>query len=63
MEFIDKMYEKMKNYIYNTSEEELKEHYDWYEVDNKEDLLNEMFESYINSYNDDVLEEKINKLK
>lgn len=54
---IDLCYELMKQYIYNASEEELKEHYNWYKVKegDKEDLLNIMFESYANSYDNEEL--------
>ena len=54
---IDLCYELMKQYIYNASEEELKEHYNWYKVKegDREDLLNIMFESYANSYDNEEL--------
>jgi hypothetical protein len=58
-------YEKMKKYIFElASEEELKEHYDWYKVaiGDKEDLLNTMFESYANSYDDKELLERCKDL-
>ena len=54
---IDLCYELMKQYIYNATEEELKEHYNWYKVKegDREDLLNIMFESYANSYDNEEL--------
>lgn len=62
--FIDEQYEKMKQYIYNTSDEELKQHYDWYKVDfgDKVELLDSMFESYCSSYDNERLEKEIDKL-
>ena len=60
-----KQYDKMKDYIMNiATEEELKEHFNWYKVnnENKIDLLNTMFESYCNNYNNKELEERINDL-
>lgn len=63
--FIEKQYQTMKDYIYNASEEELEEHYNWYNVvkGDKEDLLNIMFESYCNSYDNKELEKRIADLK
>lgn len=63
--FIEKQYQTMKDYIYNASEEELEEHYNWYNVvkGDKEDLLNVMFESYRNSYDNKELEKRIADLK
>ena len=63
-EKIEKAYNLMKKYISQSDEKELEEHYNWYNVDNgdKEDLLNVMFESYCNSYDDDELEKRINDL-
>ena len=60
----DKCYDMMKAYIYNATEEELKEHYDWYKVaiGDKEDLLNTMFESYANNYDDKELLERCKDL-
>lgn len=62
--FIDEQYEKMKSYIYNTNDEELKQHYDWYKVEygDKVELVDSMFESYCNSYDDEQLEKAINRL-
>lgn len=63
--FIDKQYEKMKKYIMEiATEEELKKHFKWYEVENenRDDLLNTMFESYCNTYDNKELEERINDL-
>lgn len=61
-DFIDKQYEKMKKYIYNTSDEELEKHYQWYQEFDREHLLNSMFESYCCTYNDEELEKAIDKL-
>lgn len=62
--FIDKQYNKMKEWIYKATDEELEEHYKWYNVEkgDRTDLLNIMFESYCNSYDDKELEERINDL-
>ena len=61
---MDEFYEIMKNYIYNADEKELKEHYNWYNVKigDKEDLLNIMFESYCDTYNNEELEERFKDL-
>ena len=58
------LYEKMKKWILSESEEELKEHYKWYNVKEGDitDLLNTMFESYCNTYDDEELEKRINDL-
>ena len=62
--FIDKQYEKMKKWIFSTENYNLTEHYSWYEVEegDKEDLLNTMFESYCDTYDNEELEERINDL-
>lgn len=63
--FIEEQYDKMKKYILEiASEEELKEHYEWYKIENENriDLLNTMFESYCNNYDNEELEERINDL-
>ena len=63
--FIDKQYEKMKKYIMEIATgEELKGHFKWYGVENenRDDLLNTMFESYCNTYDNKELEERINDL-
>lgn len=61
---LDKLFEKMKTYIYSASDEELEQHFEWYNVDrnDKEDLLYTMWESYVNSYEDKELEERIEDL-
>ena len=61
----DKLYDKMKKWIYNTTEKELEKHYDWYNVikGDKEDLLNTMYESYCDTYiENEKLEKAINVL-
>jgi hypothetical protein len=62
--FLNEQYEKMKEYIYNTSDEELKRHNVWYKVDygDKVELVDTMFESYCNTYDDKELEKRINDL-
>lgn len=62
---INYLYKKMKKYIYKSSNEELKEHYDWYEVKNRNklELLEVMFESYYETYNINKLKEEILKLE
>lgn len=62
---INYLYKKMKKYIYKSSDEELKKHYDWYEVENgnKSELLEVMFESYYETYNIYKLKEEILKLE
>lgn len=62
---VDESYEIMKKYIMAASEEELKRHFEWYKVENenRDDLLNTMFESYANTYpNDEKLLEKCKEL-
>ena len=63
MEGKRKMLEKaLYFYVEHCWEEELKEHYNWYKVDNIEDLVDIMFESYLDSYNGKELEYRINDL-
>ena len=63
-EFYDKQYEKFEKWIYNASDKELEEHYNWYNVEkgDKEDLINTMFESYCDTYSGKELEERCNML-
>lgn len=50
-------------FVDNASKQELKEQFEWYNVDNKEDLVDTMFESYLDSYNEEEeLIERINYL-
>lgn len=58
---INCLYKKMKKYIYKSNDEELKRHYDWYEVENgnKSELLEVMFESYYETYNIDKLKQEL----
>lgn len=59
-----KYYWKMYDYIFkNASEEELKEHYNWYKTSDKTDLLNTMFESYCDNYDIFELEQRIKDLE
>ena len=62
--FYDKQYEKMKKWIYSATEEELEEHYDWYNVEkeDKEDLLNTMYESYCDTFDKEDLEKRCDML-
>ena len=63
-EFYNKQYEKMKKWIYNASEEELEEHYKWYDVPtgDRKNLLNTMFDSYAETYDKNELETRCNWL-
>lgn len=51
-------------YIENTSEEDLKQQFEWYKVENYnvEDLVDIMFESYLDNYSESELIERINDL-
>lgn len=50
-------------YVENASKQELKEQFEWYNVNDKEDLVDTMFESYLDSYNEEEeLIERINYL-
>lgn len=62
---INYLYKKMGKYIYKSSDEELKRHYDWYQVKNgdKSELLEVMFESYYETYNIVKLKKEILKLE
>lgn len=63
--FYEEQYNKMKKWILEIAdEEELKEHFKWYKIENENriDLLNTMFESYCNNYDDEELKERINDL-
>jgi len=57
-------YWKMYDYVFkDASEEEIKEHYNWYKVSDKTDLLNTMFESYCDNYDIFELDERIKDLE
>lgn len=63
--FYEEQYNKMKKWILEIAdEEELKEHFKWYKIENENriDLLNTMFESYCNNYDNEELQERINDL-
>lgn len=62
---INYLYKKMKKYIYKSSDKELKRHYEWYKVKNKDkkELLEVMFESYYETYNINELKQQILKLE
>ena len=64
MDIYDRLYEALKYYVYNASPEELKEHYEWYnvEIGDEEDLINTMYESYYDSFDELELEERIKYL-
>lgn len=50
-------------FVENASKQELKEQYNWYNVNSKEELVDIMFESYLDSYNEEEeLIERINDL-
>lgn len=62
-ETIRKMLERaLYFYVEHCWEEELKEHYNWYKVNNIEDLVDIMFESYLDNYEGKELEYRINDL-
>lgn len=57
-------YWKMYDYIMkNATDEEIKEHYKWYKVNNTTDLLNTMFESYCDNYDIFELEQRVKDLE
>lgn len=62
--FYNKQYDKMATWINKASNEELKEHYEWYKVceGDKEDLLNTMYESYCDTFTREELEERCDNL-
>lgn len=49
-------------FVENASKQELREQYDWYNVNNKEDLVDIMFESYLGNYTEEELIKRINDL-
>lgn len=49
-------------FVENASKQELKEQFEWYNVNSKEELVDIMFESYLDSYNEEELIERINDL-
>lgn len=57
----DILYNKIKDYVYNTDDVGLDEDYTWYnvQVGDKEDLINIMYESYLNNYNENELKDII----
>lgn len=57
----DILYSKIKDYVYNTDDVGLDEDYTWYnvQVGDKEDLINIMYESYLNNYNENELKDII----
>ena len=63
-EFLDYCYHLLYNYILKTSDKDLKELYDWYDVEYgaETSLCNIMFESLCNNYDKDKLEEEIKKI-
>ena len=63
-QFIDYCYHLLSKYITDTDDEKLKELYNWYKVEyeDKTDLCNTMWESYVNSYDNKRLEEEIKKI-
>jgi hypothetical protein len=62
--FYDKCYNLLYNYTLKTSDKDLKELYDWYDVEYgaETSLCNIMFESLCNNYDKDKLEEEIKKI-
>ena len=49
-------------FVENASKEELKEQFKWYKVNSKEELVDVMFESYLDNYSESELIERINDL-
>ena len=49
-------------FVENASKQELQEQFEWYKVNSKEELIDTMFESYLENYSDSELIEKINDL-
>ena len=49
-------------YVENASKQELKEQFEWYNANSKEELIDIMFESYLDNYADKELIERINDL-
>ena len=49
-------------FVQNASKQELKEQFEWYNVNSKEELVDIMFESYLDNYSDKELIERINDL-
>lgn len=49
-------------FVDNASKQELKEQFEWYNVNSKEELVDIMFESYLGNYTDSELVERINDL-
>lgn len=49
-------------FVENASKQELKEQFEWYNVNSKEELIDTMFESYLDNYADKELIERINDL-
>lgn len=62
--FYDNCYNLLYNYTLKTSDKDLKELYDWYDVEYgaETSLCNIMFESLCNNYDKDKLEEEIKKI-
>lgn len=63
-QFIDYCYHLLSAYIIKTDDKDLKELYDWYDVEYgaETSLCNIMFESLCNSYDNKRLEEEIKKI-
>lgn len=63
-EFYNKQYEKISKWIYKKNDDELEEHYKWYDVPKgyKVELINTMFDSYAETYDKDELEKRCNML-
>ena len=49
-------------FVENASKLEIEEQLKWYNVNSKEELIDTMFESYLENYSDSELIEKINDL-
>ena len=49
-------------FVNNASKQELKEQFEWYNVNSKEELIDIMFESYLGNYTETELIERINDL-
>ena len=62
-EFKYSLYDIMKQYIDNASSEEIQEHFEWYNVNNKYDLLTTMYESYLDNYSREDLFDRFLELE
>ncbi len=62
-EFKYSLYDIMEQYVDNASSEEIQEHFEWYKVNNKYDLLTTMYESYLDNYTEKELFDRFLELE